>query len=222
MLCIIQIAEILSDKALPPGTLLNLFETMDLGMLMIDYNPNIYFFIILGYAQSVATLFKLIGSGFSIMAMPLLSGLELFQSSPDWKTRTIATASMAQILWESKDALTIAEKNSVIWSLFFALGAVIEQSSVIPHRLAIVNGLLLLVPLYALDKEVASSIIKEIMALSNKSPLEIASIKEIINSIFNINLQTGKSELGTILTWPLFSHLCLCRLLLCCAFGFDF
>lgn len=146
----------------------------------------------------MAALFKYIGPAFNLIAMPLLAGLELFQSSSDWKTRTIATAAMSQILWESKESLTLSEKNYVIWSLFFALGAVIEQPLTNPHRLAIVNGLLLLVPLYALDKELASSVIKEIMALSNKSPLEQASIKEIINAIFQLNLQAGKSELGIL------------------------
>ena len=144
----------------------------------------------------MANLFKHIGPNLSIMAMPLLSGLELFQSSTDWKTRTITTSAIAQILWESKENLTQAEKTSVIWALFFGLGAVIEQSPTVPNRLAILNGMLLLVPLYALDKELSSSIIKEIMALSNKSPLEQASIKNIIIAIFTLNLQASKADLG--------------------------
>ena len=95
----------------------------------------------IGYAQCVANLFRYVGPSYSLFAMPLLAGLEMYQTHTDWKISTICTSAISQILWECKDKLKPQDKTSVIWALFFALGAKIEQVYASSSRLSIINGI---------------------------------------------------------------------------------
>lgn len=73
------------------------------------------------------------------MIMAIISSVELYQTDPDWRTRSIANAAISQSLWENKDKLSSQERLSVVWGLFFAFGS-IESNTVIPDRMVIIKG----------------------------------------------------------------------------------
>ncbi|KAJ3335497.1 hypothetical protein HDU91_002172, partial [Kappamyces sp. JEL0680] len=123
----IQMAELLTGKTFNTGSVLNEFETADLG-----------------YTQGVTHLFKILGNSYALLVMPLIAGLELYQASSDWRSRSIVTAAIAQLLWEHKDKLGPKERQSVIWNLYFSLGTYtfdsVAQISHNPSRMVIIKG----------------------------------------------------------------------------------
>ena len=133
---IVQLAEIVQDKSLTSAPFINQFETIDLGTLC-----NSQADLPLGYAQCVSNLFHHVGPNFSLFAIPLLAGLEIYQTHSNWTISTICTSAISQILWECKDKLNSNDRISVVWSLFFALGARIEQTYASSTRLSIINGI---------------------------------------------------------------------------------
>jgi hypothetical protein len=126
--------------------------------------------------------------------MSYISGLEIYQSVADWRTRSIVTAAIAQLLWENKDKLNSKERASVIWNLYFALGSELEASPRNPSRMSTIQGLQLLATLYSSDKELSGAIVKELLCLNNKSSTETGAIMTTIVLIFDTTLQGVENQ----------------------------
>jgi hypothetical protein len=74
------------------------------------------------------------------MVMPIIAGLEMYQTHADPNIRGISNAAISQLLWENREKLQNQDKFSVVWGLHFAFGSVSELPSIVPDRIVIIKG----------------------------------------------------------------------------------
>ena len=150
----------------------------------------------LGFAECTNILFESIGSSLSIMALALISGLEAAQTQSDWRVKSICTTAISQLLWQNRTILSHSDKRSVIWELFFGLGQLAEKTPILPDRIAIIRNLKLLVSLFYEDKELSTSITKELLSCDNKTINETALIKETVLLILDTTVNPPNNAIA--------------------------
>ncbi|KAJ3318939.1 hypothetical protein HDV06_006928 [Boothiomyces sp. JEL0866] len=148
-----------------------------------------------GYYDCVHALFKLVGQSFSVMAIAIISGLELYNNSADWRVRGICNCAIAQLVNENQQKFIHEDRLAAIWNLYFLLGLIPSISPIFPDRVVIIDAMLLLAPIYSVENhELSTNIVSTLMLIQNKTDKETKMIKDILDTVFKNASDTTKVE----------------------------
>ncbi|KAJ3309526.1 hypothetical protein HDV04_005966 [Boothiomyces sp. JEL0838] len=148
-----------------------------------------------GYYDCVHALFKLVGQSFSVMAIAIISGLELYNNSSDWRVRGICNCAIAQLVNENQQKFIHEDRLAAIWNLYFLLGLIPSISPIFPDRVVIIDAMLLLAPIYAVENhELSTNIVSTLLLIPNKTEKETEMIKDILDIVFKNATDTTKVE----------------------------
>ncbi|KAJ3269686.1 hypothetical protein HDV01_001114 [Terramyces sp. JEL0728] len=148
-----------------------------------------------GYYDCVHALFKLVGQSFSVMSIAIISGLELYNNSSDWRVRGICNCAIAQLVNENQQKFIHEDRLAAIWNLYFLLGLIPNVSPIFPDRVVIIDAMLLLAPIYSVENhELSTNVVSALMLLQNKTDKEAEMIKEILETVFKNASETSAVE----------------------------
>lgn len=131
-LLLVNITNILNEK--------NPIPEKDLAVILSDLQIH-------GELDSVSKYFNLLGNRFSIMLVPLISGLECYQCCHDWKVRSAANIALSVLILHGTQ---FEERHlAAIWNFYFALKSIPLSQKIFPDRFIIIQALDKAAPLYA-------------------------------------------------------------------------
>jgi PIN domain nuclease of toxin-antitoxin system len=131
----------------------NLILQGDLSLIISDIRTGH------GNQNTVLNFFTLLGSRYSIMVVPIISGLECYQSYADWKIRSTCNVALSTLILEHGPEFE-EQHLPAIWNFYFAMNSIPMSHKVFPDRIIIIEALEKVAPLYASkDRALSTSIV---------------------------------------------------------------